>query len=190
MTRSTDQNDAAFRILLVADEEEPTLIRQLAPHLDGRSVELVVHEGDGANGLLEHGPDFLVVDVNSDRAAGALESVRRAVRERETPPAVLLAHLQERSDAVAEILSCAARRLLPNGDEDRRPGLEDITPRQKEILRMVARSYTSREIGEKLEISPRTVETHRANMMQRLGIHDVAGLVRFAIAEGLVEPVV
>lgn len=66
--------------------------------------------------------------------------------------------------------------------------LELLTPRQREVLQMVAEGNTSREVAEKLEVSPRTVEAHRADIMDRLGIRDVTGLVRFAVRAGLITP--
>ena len=53
-----------------------------------------------------------------------------------------------------------------------------LTARQKEILRLVARGYTNREIGEQLDISVRTVEVHRFNLMRRLQVRNVAQLLR------------
>ena len=68
------------------------------------------------------------------------------------------------------------------------PGGEDIlTKREKEILALVADGLTNQQIAEKLFISARTVDTHRTNIMQKLNIHDVANLVRYAIDKGLVQ---
>lgn len=61
-----------------------------------------------------------------------------------------------------------------------------LTPRQREILQLIARGYATREIALQLHVSVKTVESHRAQLMQRLNIHDVAGLTRFAIRTGLV----
>ena len=61
-----------------------------------------------------------------------------------------------------------------------------LTPRQREILQLVAEGFSTRDIAERLHVSVKTVETHRAQLMSRLGIHDVPGLVRFAIRTGLV----
>lgn len=66
--------------------------------------------------------------------------------------------------------------------------LEQLTPRQREILQLLAEGRTMKEIAKLLYISVKTVETHRAQLMERLGIHDVAGLVRYAIRVGLVTP--
>ncbi len=69
--------------------------------------------------------------------------------------------------------------------EGRSP-LTELTPRQLEVLRMVADGNSTKDIARKLKISSKTVESHRAQLMDRLNIHDVAGLVRYAIRMGLV----
>jgi DNA-binding NarL/FixJ family response regulator len=61
----------------------------------------------------------------------------------------------------------------------------DITPRQREILKMVAMGHTNREIGESLSISVRTVEVHRFNLMRRLQVRNVAQLLRQALHQRL-----
>ena len=66
--------------------------------------------------------------------------------------------------------------------------LDALTPRQRQILQLVAEGLGTRQIAERLYLSVKTVETHRIQMMQRLGIFDVPGLVRFAIRNGLVPP--
>ena len=67
-------------------------------------------------------------------------------------------------------------------------GLDRLTPRQRQVLQLVAEGLGTREIAERLFVSVKTVETHRAQIMRRLDIHDVAGLVRFAIRHGLLPP--
>ena len=69
--------------------------------------------------------------------------------------------------------------------EGRSP-LAELTPRQLEVLRMIAAGDTTKDIARRLRISVKTVESHRAGLMARLNIHDVAGLVRYAIRMGLV----
>lgn len=61
-----------------------------------------------------------------------------------------------------------------------------LTPRQRQILHLIARGFATREIATQLHVSVKTVESHRAQLMQRLNIHDVAGLTRYAIRTGLV----
>lgn len=65
--------------------------------------------------------------------------------------------------------------------------LKDLSEREVEVLAALAEGLGNKEIGEKLFISPRTVDTHRTNLMKKLDTHNVAGLVRIAIAAGLVK---
>ena len=65
--------------------------------------------------------------------------------------------------------------------------LHDLTSRQREILQLIAEGKTTKEIAALLYLSVKTVETHRSQLMDRLGIHDIAGLVRYAIRVGLVS---
>ena len=65
---------------------------------------------------------------------------------------------------------------------------ETLTPRQREVLQMVAEGKTNSEIAERLHISPRTVENHRAAVMQKLGIQNQTELIRHAIRHGLIPP--
>ena len=64
--------------------------------------------------------------------------------------------------------------------------LDVLTPRQREILQLVAEGHTSKAIAQRLGVSFKTVEAHRAQIMERLNLHDLAGLVRFAVRAGLV----
>lgn len=66
--------------------------------------------------------------------------------------------------------------------------LDQLTPRQREILQLIAEGNTTKAIAQKLGLSAKTVENHRAGLMERLNIHDLAGLVRWAVARGLVTP--
>jgi DNA-binding NarL/FixJ family response regulator len=68
-----------------------------------------------------------------------------------------------------------------------RPMSVDLTPRQREVLKMIAKGYSTKDIARSLEISAKTVETHRAQLMDRLQIYDVAGLVRYAIRTGMIK---
>jgi DNA-binding NarL/FixJ family response regulator len=60
-----------------------------------------------------------------------------------------------------------------------------LTPRQREILQLIAEGHSTREIARKLTLSAKTIETHRSKLMTRLDIHDIAGLVRYAIRSGM-----
>jgi DNA-binding NarL/FixJ family response regulator len=66
------------------------------------------------------------------------------------------------------------------------PG-EALTPRQREVLQLIAEGRTTKEIARRLDLSVKTVETHRTQLMKQLDLHDVAGLVRYAIRTGLIS---
>lgn len=71
----------------------------------------------------------------------------------------------------------------------RRPaGPTPLTARQREVLQLIAEGRSTKQIAARLKISVKTVETHRAHIMQRLDIYEIAGLVRYAICDGLVRP--
>lgn len=61
-----------------------------------------------------------------------------------------------------------------------------LTSRQREVMQLVAEGKTTKEIAQRLDLSPRTVETHRAELMDRLNIHDLPGLIKVALQEGLI----
>ena len=65
---------------------------------------------------------------------------------------------------------------------------EPLTPRELEVVKLVAEAHTSAEIAQLLQISPKTVERHRENVMAKLGMRDRVELTRYAIRRGLVEP--
>jgi DNA-binding NarL/FixJ family response regulator len=70
--------------------------------------------------------------------------------------------------------------------EGRREGpLESLSPRERQILQLTVEGRSSAEIGNALHLSPKTVDTYRSRLMQKLGIDDTAGLVKFAIQNGL-----
>jgi DNA-binding NarL/FixJ family response regulator len=89
-------------------------------------------------------------------------------------------------------LSPAVSRLVVEGYVQRLGGGEVgpdvLTARQREVLKLVAAGKSTKEIAFLLNLSVKTVETHRAQIMERLGIRDVAGLVRYALRTGLVPP--
>jgi DNA-binding NarL/FixJ family response regulator len=65
---------------------------------------------------------------------------------------------------------------------------EPLTVREQEVVKLIAEGYSSRQIGDALLISEKTVERHRANILEKLGMHDRVELTRYAIRRGLVEP--
>jgi two-component system, NarL family, response regulator NreC len=92
------------------------------------------------------------------------------------------------SSRVSEIMVNGFLRKTSIRDDRRSAELDNssvtLTKREKEILSLIAEGLNNQEISEKLFISPRTVDTHRTNIMQKLDIHDAANLVKFAIEHG------
>jgi DNA-binding NarL/FixJ family response regulator len=80
-----------------------------------------------------------------------------------------------------------AEPLSPGQTVEDRP-FDILTPRQREVLQLIAEGKTTKEIAQILKISVKTVEMHRTQLMDRLDIHEIAGLVRYAIRAGLVMP--
>jgi DNA-binding NarL/FixJ family response regulator len=68
------------------------------------------------------------------------------------------------------------------------PSEHALTSHQREILQLIAEGRTTKDIAQLLDLSIKTIETHRTELMKRLNIHDVAGLVRYAIRRGLISP--
>lgn len=78
------------------------------------------------------------------------------------------------------------RITRPNTQQTDNP-LDSLSPREKEIMQLIAEEHTSSEIGKILVISEKTVEKHRANLMDKLHVRNLAGLVRLAIKYGLID---
>ena len=102
-------------------------------------------------------------------------------------PLAVQAVMRGESYLTPKISSSVVEGIL--GKEEQEPDpLDGLTTRQREILQLIAEGQSTKEIAGILEISVKTVESHRLRMMDRLGIHDVPGLVRFAVRAGLVLP--
>ena len=86
------------------------------------------------------------------------------------------------SPAVSRVVAAFAR-----GDAGPRVPFELLTPRQRQVLQLIAEGQSTKEIAERLQISAKTVETHRAQLIKRLGVHGVPALVRYAIRVGIVR---
>jgi DNA-binding NarL/FixJ family response regulator len=109
-----------------------------------------------------------------DSSTGELEAALRSVADGGSylSPAVS-----------GHVLAAYVRRVGEGGA----PAEPTLTPRQREVLQLIAEGHGTKEIAARLCLSVKTVETHRAQLMERLGIHDVAGLVRYAIRAGIVS---
>lgn len=137
-----------------------------------RVVILSMHQNEEyVRQALRHGAAGYLL---KDAAPAELEQALRAVLRGET-------YL---SPAVSKgVLSDYVQRL--RGEEQ--PG-ELLTPRQREVLQLVAEGHSTKEIARRLDLSVKTVDTHRSQLMKQLDIHEVAGLVRCAMRMGLISP--
>jgi DNA-binding NarL/FixJ family response regulator len=142
-------------------ERLPTRVLMLSMHAGPEYVARAIQAG--ADG-------YLVKDSAVEELAAALDAVLHGRR-----------YLSKTVDE-----SVVETFLSGRGDAE--PGIGALTPRQREILQLIAEGGSTREIAERLHVSVKTVETHRAQIMSRLGIRDVPGLVRFAIRTGLIDP--
>ena len=89
----------------------------------------------------------------------------------------------------AFLTNAAERSILRQWMSDGGPGPKDpLTPREEEVVKLIAEAHTNAQIAEILHVSEKTVESHRANVLRKLGMRDRVELVRYAIRRGLVEP--
>ena len=86
------------------------------------------------------------------------------------------------SPGISRVVAAFAR-----GEGAPRGPLELLTRRQREVLQLVAEGHSTKEIAHRLELSAKTVDTHRAQLMERLGVHGVPALVRYALRVGMVR---
>lgn len=86
------------------------------------------------------------------------------------------------SPAIGDAMRLQLLRQAPSAES-----IDILSSRQREILQAIAEGRSTREIADMLSISPKTVETHRSQLMQKLDIRDVPGLVRYAIRHGLIS---
>jgi RNA polymerase sigma factor (sigma-70 family) len=114
--------------------------------------------------------------------AGAVGYVVKGSAAKELVDAIRAAHAGQRylSSRVADVV------LEDSAADEKNDPLAKLSVREREVLQLIAEGRTGAEIAERLTLSQKTVETYRARLIEKLGIRDVAGLVRFAIQCGLV----
>ncbi len=117
---------------------------------------------------------YILKEAGKDELAAAIHTVARGEKYF--------------SSRISEIMVSGFLRKSAGRDERTPSELDDagfpLTKREKEVLSLIAQGLNNQEISEKLFISPRTADTHRTNIMQKLDIHDAANLVKFAIEHG------
>jgi DNA-binding NarL/FixJ family response regulator len=140
-------------------------------------------------------PDTRVVMLSAyERVGFVVEALREgacAYIPKSAPASELLAAIRAASIGEKYLPQGISQQLVAQVLEPEQDGplsLRTLTQREREILQRLAEGLSAKEIGAELHISVRTVESHRASMMRKLGVHKAAELVRFAIREGLVSP--
>jgi DNA-binding NarL/FixJ family response regulator len=119
--------------------------------------------------------------------AGASGYVLKSVADRDLVEACR-ATMRGESFIYPGAVKALVRDHLARASEGKAVPEEPLTPRESEIVKLIAEGNTSREIGELLVISEKTVERHRANILEKLGLRDRVDLTRYAIRRGLAEP--
>ena len=174
--------------------EAIALIKELHPNLV--LLDLTMPEGTGFDVLTHVTKNFPEIRVIVLTVHEAGEYAIRALREGAAgflPKSAASTELEQAIQTVIRgeryISAETSRKTLLEygGKSTKRDLLATLSPRQREVLRLIAEGRTTKQIAQLLEISVKTVETHRAQLMERLDIHDVAGLVRYAIIVGLIE---
>lgn len=192
--------------------EDHTIVRQGLVALleaDG-DLKVVGEAGDGRTAVEEVTallPDVLLCDLAMPGLSG-LEVIKRVMTLSRVPRVVVLSMYHDHEwvqrameagasgyllkgagvkDLVKAVRAVAAGETFLSPGAQRAAEVEALTDREREVLTLLAEGHTSKEIGQTLGISPRTAEHHRARVMTKLSINDVAGLVRYAIRVGLVD---
>ena len=188
-----------LRVLLL--EDDPSDADLVTETLVRGGMDVVTERVDSkdafAHALREFAPDVVLSDhalAQFDTRA-ALE-VLQAIRP--TAPFIVVAGALDERTAAA-IVRAGAEDFVLKGSLTRlapaieaalsvRRRLEKLTPRQIEVLRLMAIGHSTPRIAKDLGLSGKTIETHRSEIMKRVGIHDIVGLVRYAVRVGLVPP--
>lgn len=127
-------------------------------------------------------PNRILVRQMLELGAGGLVQKSESLQTLETAIETVAQGQTYFSPHVSDIL----REMMLHPEQANHP--DDLSAREREVLQLVAESYSNKQIAEKLGISVKTAETHRNRIISKLDIHDSAGLTRFAIANGLVDP--
>ncbi|HKY30202.1 MAG TPA: response regulator transcription factor [Pyrinomonadaceae bacterium] len=133
---------------------------------------------------------ILTVHDSEDYALHALRSGAEGYLPKSAASAELELALEHVMRGEKYLSPSIARKVVfeyLKGTHSGRAELAHLTPRQREVLTLISQGHSTKDIARILNISVKTVETHRAQLMERLDIHDVAGLVRYAIRTGMVK---
>jgi len=187
-----------LRVLLL--EDSPADAELMRHELERRGLKITAQRTDSAkdfeHALADFNPHVVVCD-HSVANFDTQSAIKMAKAMRPSAPIIVVSGSLDvgtivsamRAGAEDVVLKSDLTRLVPaiEGGLLARASLMKLSPRQLEVLRLVAEGHTTPAIAERLKLSAKTVETHRGEVMKRLGIHDLARLVRFAISVGIVN---
>jgi len=143
-------------------------IRKEHPHVKVLILSMHTNEEYVIKALKNGASGYLIKDASTEELALALKAVARG------------------ETYLSPVISKGVIDNLIALSEGRSEPADILTPRQREILQLIAEGKSTKEIAAVLSVSVKTVETHRTQLMNRLDIHDIAGLVRYAVRTGLV----
>lgn len=185
-------------VIVVAEagkgSEAVQLLDQLQPNL--MLLDITMPDGNGFDVLGHVAKKFPAIRVIVLTVHEAGEYAIRALREGAAGFLPKSAASTELEQAIHSVMNgdvyispeTSRKTLIEYGKGvSKRDQLAKLSRRQREVLQLIAEGRTTKQIAQHLEISVKTVETHRSQLMTRLEIHDVAGLVRYAIIVGLIE---
>ncbi len=181
-----------FRVVGEAESGESTIALTKSCEPDLIVLDIVLPDLDGIEvikRLRKAGYDQPVLVLSMQDNA---HTVNAALRAGASGYVLKGEGIEDLSKAIREIhsggsyLSPELSHLVQR-DGDIRRASDVLSPREREILILVAEGFTARQIAARLELSPKTVENHRANIMDRLGVRTIASLVRYAMREGLTQ---
>jgi len=197
--RALVQRVSGLEVVGEADNgrEALRLAKSLNPNVVLMDISMPELNGlDAIARMLQYDPKIAVIVLSMHQSR---EHVLRALQAGASGYVLKNAAVDELEKAIRAV-ACGQKYLTPAVSEhliatvtaprsdapDLYNPAESLTQRQREILQLIAEGRSSREIAALLNISVKTVETHRSLLMERLNLHDVAGLVRYAIRVGLV----
>jgi DNA-binding NarL/FixJ family response regulator len=128
---------------------------------------------------------FLTMHADAQLATEAFRAGASGYVLKQSAGEELIAAIQEVLQGRTYLTPLMTKDVIANFTETTPPAVK-LTPRQREVLRLIAEGRRMKEIGAILELSTRTIETHKYEMMRALGVESTAGLVRYAIQIGLV----
>jgi DNA-binding NarL/FixJ family response regulator len=167
----------------LAERPDVAVLDVSMPRMTGLQAAREIHSHDDDIGLL-----MLSMHDDDRYFLEALEAGASGYVLKKAADTDLVDALRAVAQGRPFLTSPAQRELLREWEEGTAGTDDALTPREQEVLKLIAEAHTNRQIAETLMLSEKTVESHRANLLSKLGMRDRVELVRYAIRRGLIEP--